>query len=75
MYRWPHERGRIDRLPFIAVSDIGHDLAPVTGGRKPLSQPAVLLDEWDKEPAFLTVEQLKVARNRCALRPSGCCST
>jgi integrase/recombinase XerD len=66
MYRWAHERGRIDRLPFsysdIAVNDIEHDLAHVTGGHKKLSRPAVLLDEWDKEPAFLTAEQLKVAR-------------
>ncbi|HDR9510482.1 site-specific integrase [Burkholderia cepacia] len=66
MYQWAHERGRIDRLPFsyseIAVNDIEHDLAHVTGGRKTLSCPDVLLNEWDKEPAFLTVEQLKIAR-------------
>lgn len=66
MYRWAHECGRIDRLPFsysdITVNDIEHDLAHVTGGRKTVSRPDMLLYEWDKEPPFLTAEQLKVAR-------------
>lgn len=66
LYRWALERGMIDRLPF-AQSDLTvygqeHDLAHVSGGRKTLSRPDVLIDEWDKEPAFLTAEQLRVAR-------------
>lgn len=66
MYRWAHERGRIERLPFtdsdVTVHGVEHDLAHVTGGRRTVARPDVLLDEWDKEPAFLTAEQLKVAR-------------
>lgn len=66
MYRWAHERGRIDRLPFtcsdVAVYGIEHDLTHITGGRKRSSRPAVLLNEWNKEPAFLTADQLKIVR-------------
>lgn len=65
MYRWAHERGQIDCLPFtysdVTVHGIEHDLAHVTGGRKTLSRPDLILDQWDKEPAFLTAGQLKVA--------------
>lgn len=66
MYRWAHGRGRIERLPFtlsdVTVHGVEHDLAHVTGGRKTVARPDVLLDEWDKEPAFLTADQLKIAR-------------
>lgn len=66
MYRWALERRMIERLPFVdsevMVHGIEHDLAHITGGRKVFARPAVLLDEWDKEPAFLTAEQIKVAR-------------
>jgi integrase len=66
MYRWAHGRGRIERLPFtlsdVTVHGVEHDLAHVTGGRRTVSRPDVLLDEWDKEPAFLTADQLKIAR-------------
>lgn len=66
MYQWAHGRGLIDRLPFthsdVTVRGIQHDLAHVTGGTKTVSRPDVLLDEWEKEPAFLTADQLKVAR-------------
>jgi integrase/recombinase XerD len=66
MYRWALERRMIERLPFVysdvTMRGIEHDLAHITGGRKVVSRPAVLLDEWDKEPAFLSAEQIKVAR-------------
>jgi integrase/recombinase XerD len=66
MYRWAHERGQIDRLPFansdVTMQGIEHDLSHVTGGSKTVSRPDVLLNEWDKEPAFLTADQLKVVR-------------
>lgn len=66
MYRWAHGRGRIERLPFtlsdVTVQGVEHDLAHVTGGRRTVARPDVLLDEWDKEPAFLTADQLKIAR-------------
>ena len=66
MYEWALQRGLIDRLPFthedVTVHGIHHDLAHVTGGTKTFRRPDVLLDEWEKEPAFLIAEQLKVAR-------------
>ncbi|MFM7531540.1 MAG: tyrosine-type recombinase/integrase [Rubrivivax sp.] len=66
MYRWAHGRGRIERLPFtlsdVTVQGVEHDLAHVTGGSRIVARPDVLLDEWDKEPAFLTADQLKIAR-------------
>ena len=66
MYEWAHERGQIDRLPFtdsdVTVRGIEHDLTHVTGGRKTVSRPDLLLDEWDEEPAFLIADQLRVAR-------------
>jgi len=66
MYQWALERRLIERLPFaysaVKVYGIQHDLKPATGGRKSLSPPDVLLNEWEKEPAYLTAEQIKVAR-------------
>ncbi|MDZ7653421.1 MAG: site-specific integrase [Burkholderiaceae bacterium] len=66
MYRWALERRMIERLPFaysdVTVHGIEHDLAHVTGGRQVFGQPDVLLNEWEKEPAFLTAEELRVAR-------------
>lgn len=67
MYRWANESGQIDRLPFtysdLTLDGIEHDLAHVSGGRKTVSRPDVFLDEWEKEPAFLIAEQLRVARH------------
>lgn len=66
MYRWAQERGQIEHVPFnysdVTVHRVEHDLAHVTGGAQTTTRPDVLLDEWDKEPAFLTGEQLRFAR-------------
>lgn len=66
MYQWALGRGLVERLPFshseVTAHAIQHDLAHVTGGRKTVSRPDILLDEWEKEPAFLTADQLRVAR-------------
>lgn len=66
MYRWAHGRGRIEHLPFtlsdVTVHGVEHDLAHVTEGSRTVARPDVLLDEWDKEPAFLTADQIKIAR-------------
>lgn len=65
-YSWALERQMLERLPFtysdVTVHGIEHDLAHLTGGSRTVSKPDVMLDEWEKEPAFLTAEQLKVAR-------------
>ena len=66
MYRWALQLGLIDKLPFthsdVTVKGIEHDLAHVTGGEREVSRPNMLLDEWDKEPAFLTADELKASR-------------
>lgn len=66
MYRWAQGRGQIERLPFtqsdVTVHGVEHDFAHATGGRRATGRPDVLVDEWDKEPAFLTADQLKIAR-------------
>lgn len=67
MYGWAQATGQIEHLPFtysdITVNGIEHDLAHVTGGRRRVSRPDVMLNEWDKEPAFLTADQLKLSRS------------
>lgn len=66
-YHWAQSRGLIERLPFtcsdVTVRAIEHDLSHVTGGRRMTSRPDVLVDEWDKEPVFLTAGQIKTARS------------
>ena len=66
MYQWALERQLIDCLPFtrveVTVQGLEHDLHHVTGGHQTSSRADVLLDEWEKDPAFLTAEQIKVAR-------------
>lgn len=65
-YKWALEKRLIQRLPFgyedVKVSGIEHDLRHVTGGQAVFSRPNVLLDEWEKEPVFLTGTQIKLAR-------------
>lgn len=72
-YRWAEGRKLIERLPFmhsdITAHGIEHDLAHVTGGRTRVRRPDVMLDEWEKEPAFLTAEQVKVARSAIRSTP------
>ncbi|WP_429361850.1 tyrosine-type recombinase/integrase [Paraburkholderia sp. MM5496-R1] len=67
LYRRALELGMIERLPFtysdVKVHGIGHDLAHVTGGKQAVSKLDLLLDEWEKEPVFLTAGQVKVARS------------
>ncbi|WP_207001350.1 tyrosine-type recombinase/integrase [Trinickia mobilis] len=66
-YRWALERGMVDRLPFTfsdtTAHGIEHDLAYLTGCTQTIAKPNVMLDEWDKEPVFLTAEQVKLARS------------
>lgn len=66
MYEWAAEHQLIDHVPFsytdILVHGVQHDLAHITGGRQVFQKPDILVDEWEKEPAFLTGEQLRVAR-------------
>lgn len=66
-YRWAQERRMVERLPFrfsdVTVHSIEHDLAHATGGSRTVSRPDVLLGEWEKEPVFLTAEQIKLARS------------
>lgn len=65
-YRWAFERRLIDRLPFtsseVIASGVEHDLSHVTGGVQTIIKPDVMLDEWEKEPVFLTAEQLQISR-------------
>lgn len=65
-YRWALERGMLEKLPFtyseVTVRGIQHDMAHVTVGSQTVSKPNVLLDEWEKEPAFLTADELRIAR-------------
>jgi integrase/recombinase XerD len=65
LYCWATERKLIDRLPFAYsdthTSDCEYRYAH-TPWRSPARRPSVLLDEWDDEPAFLTIEQVKIAR-------------
>lgn len=66
LYRWAHRTKRLDALPFthteVQVRGVQHDLSHVTRGVVSFSRPDLLLDEWDKEPAFLVAEELKAAR-------------
>ena len=66
-YHWAQARGLIERLPFtcsdVTVHGIEHDLSHVTGGHRTTSRPDVMVDEWEKEPLFLTATQIKVARS------------
>ncbi|WP_197378050.1 tyrosine-type recombinase/integrase [Ralstonia pseudosolanacearum] len=66
MYEWAGRRQMIDSLPFdyksVTRRGVEHDLAHKTEGQQTTERANVLLDEWDKEPAFLTAEQLAAAR-------------
>lgn len=67
-YSWAVENRLTDKLPFgysdTTVTGIEHDLAHLTGGQKTFSRPDLLLDEWEKEPLFLTAEQIMLARKK-----------
>jgi len=73
LYRWALDRQMVDRLPFtysdVTVHGIEHDLAHVTGGSRTTAKADVLLDEWEKEPVFLTAEQLTLARSTIRSTP------
>lgn len=66
LYEWAKSRGLIASRPFsyklIARRGIQHDLAHKTGGELTLETANVEVAEWVKDPAFLTAEQLVVAR-------------
>lgn len=66
MYEWAMDRNLIQKIPFeykqVTRRGVESDLAHKTGGVQTSLQPNVLVDEWQKEAAFLTAEQLAVAR-------------
>lgn len=66
-YEWSEQRGMIANLPFnykqVTRRGVKHDLAHVTDGKQTKDKANVFLNEWDKEPAFLTANQLRVGRN------------
>jgi integrase/recombinase XerD len=65
-YRWAVRRGMLVEVPFssseVTSHGIAHDLAHVTGGEQVSNKPVLILDEWDKEPVFLTATQVNLAR-------------
>lgn len=68
-YEWARNEGRIDKLPFgyddLRVLGIDHDLKHLDGGSKVVSKLDILQDEWEEEPAFLSADEIKVARLSC----------
>ncbi|HDR9072855.1 TPA: tyrosine-type recombinase/integrase [Burkholderia vietnamiensis] len=66
-YRWALGRRMIERLPFttsdVTVYGIEHDLTHETGGRRTFDKSDLELAEWDKDPVFLTAEQIRLARS------------
>ncbi|MCY1259996.1 Tyrosine recombinase XerC [compost metagenome] len=67
MYEWAMMRGMIEKMPVsysdVMVHGIESDFSHVTGGSRTVRTPEVLLDEWEKEPAFLIAEQMRTARS------------
>lgn len=66
MYEWAKTQRLISVLPFshgeVKRRGVQHDLAHKTGGEQTHNKANVMVDEWIKDPAFLTAEQLRVAR-------------
>lgn len=66
MYEWAMDSRLIHDVPFeyryVTRRAVDSALAHKTGGEQTTAQPTILVDEWEKEPAFLTSEQLVVAR-------------
>jgi integrase len=66
MYEWAKKNELIDRLPFeyaaVRRRDVQHDFFHKKNGIQLSDKPNVLLAEWEKEPAFVTAEQLAAAR-------------
>ncbi|WP_234706947.1 tyrosine-type recombinase/integrase [Cupriavidus metallidurans] len=67
MYEWAVLRGMTEKMPVsyskVIVHGIESDFTHLTGGSRTLLSPDVLLDEWEKEPVFLTAEQVRIARS------------
>ncbi|MFM0475659.1 tyrosine-type recombinase/integrase [Paraburkholderia strydomiana] len=65
-YRWALGRGMIHEVPFsstkVTTEGVPHDSSHVTGGGQAGDKPNLILDEWDKEPVFLTAAQANLAR-------------
>ncbi|ATA53113.1 integrase [Variovorax boronicumulans] len=72
-YCWAHTRGLVRRIPFVerdvVVRGVEHDFAHLTGGRMTIGRSDLLVDEWTKEPVFLTAEQIQVARSTIRATP------
>jgi site-specific recombinase XerD len=67
-YEWAKTRGFINDLPFayqqVTRRGVEQDLAHITGGDLTFNKANVEVDEWDKEPAFLTAGQLVIGRQQ-----------
>lgn len=66
LYEWAQGKGLIHELPFeseqVTRRCVEHDLTHKTGGVQVVQKANVEVAEWEKEPAFLTAEQLAVGR-------------
>lgn len=66
LYEWAKDEGLIGTLPFdyrqITRRRVEHDLKHKTGGSLTTEKANVQVAEWEREPAFLTTEQLVLGR-------------
>ncbi|SIT40612.1 Integrase family protein [Paraburkholderia piptadeniae] len=66
MYRWARDCQMLQQLPFTYSKAKPHwyedDIADVTDDSPMEGRPTLLLDEWEKEPVFLTADQIRAAR-------------
>ncbi|CAN7548435.1 site-specific integrase [Acidovorax sp. LjRoot66] len=65
-YEWAQDHGMIVDLPFsyrfVTRRGVQSDLAHLTHGQQDVEKADVLVGEWDKDPVFLTADQLAIGR-------------